>query len=104
MIMSSSDDSHIYQLKITLDDIQPSIWRRIQVPGDVSLFKLHFILQIAMGWTNSHLHEFIIGERNFGNADPDSWRLLRGRAQVASTVENGFWSNGFWGPRGSPPA
>lgn len=69
--MASADDSQIYQLKITLDDIYPPIWRRIQVPGDVSLFRLHFILQIAMGWTNSHLHEFLIGEQYYGDPQDD---------------------------------
>lgn len=54
----------IYQLKVTLEGIDPPIWRRFQVPRDISLFELHLILQIVMGWTNSHLHEFQIqGER-----------------------------------------
>ena len=48
----------IYQLKITLEDIQPPIWRRILVRGNVKMRKLHHILQITMGWTNSHLHQF----------------------------------------------
>lgn len=63
----------IYQLKISLDRIQPSIWRRIQVPADVSLFKLHFILQLSMGWTNSHLHEYQIDGRVFGDPDNDEF-------------------------------
>ena len=63
--------SSIYQLKIGLKGIQPPIWRRIQVPGDISLLKLHFIIQIAMGWTNSHLHEFIIGSQSYGSPQDD---------------------------------
>lgn len=63
----------IYQIKITLDHINPPIWRRIQVPGNVSLLQFHFILQIAMGWTNSHLHEFQIGEERFGTSFEDDW-------------------------------
>lgn len=50
----------IYQLKITLEGSTPPIWRRIQVQGKVSLFKLHQSFQIAMGWTDSHLHQFTI--------------------------------------------
>jgi len=50
----------IYQLKITLEGFLPPIGRRIQVPGRVSLFTLHQALQIAMGWTDSHLHQFNI--------------------------------------------
>lgn len=64
----------IYQLKITLDEIQPPIWRRIQVPGNVSLLQLHFIFQIAMGWTNSHLHEFQISGEPYGTPDEDGGR------------------------------
>ena len=43
----------LYQFKITLKDIQPPIWRRIQVK-DCSLDKLHEHIQMAMGWTSSH--------------------------------------------------
>jgi hypothetical protein len=47
-------------MKITLRDSKPPIWRRLQVAADTNLEKLHIILQIAFGWTNSHLHQFII--------------------------------------------
>lgn len=63
----------IFQLKISLEEIQPPIWRRIQVPGDASLLKLHFIFQVAVGWTNSHLHEFQIGDEYYGIPDEDGW-------------------------------
>jgi hypothetical protein len=65
--------SSIYQLKISLKGLQPPIWRRIQIPGDISLFKLHFLIQIAMGWTNSHLHEFIIDNQSYGSPEDDEW-------------------------------
>lgn len=44
-----SEPEEVYQLKVTLDGIRPSIWRRIQVRGDITLFKLHKILQVVMG-------------------------------------------------------
>jgi hypothetical protein len=44
-----------------LPDLKPAIWRRVFVPQSVTLAKLHQVIQIAMGWTNSHLHEFTIG-------------------------------------------
>lgn len=50
----------VYQLKVTLDGIRPLIWRRIQVRVDISLFKLHKILQVVMGWQDYHLHRFEI--------------------------------------------
>lgn len=51
-----SSDPQIYQIKVTLRDSKPPIWRRILVPGNITLAKLHRILQAAMGWTDSHLH------------------------------------------------
>ncbi len=56
-----------YQFKITLKESQPPIWRRIQVE-DCTLDKLHEHIQTAMGWTNSHLNQFKIGEQLY--ADP----------------------------------
>ena len=56
----------LYQLKITLRESQPPIWRRIQVK-DCTLDKLHEHIQTAMGWTNSHLHHFEVGKQLYGN-------------------------------------
>ncbi len=52
----------IYQLKIVLIDSKPSVWRLLQVPGDARLDWLHAALQVALGWTNSHLHQFMVRE------------------------------------------
>ena len=46
------------QLKVTLGGSRPSIWRRLLVPADIKLSKLHAVLQIGMGWEESHLHSF----------------------------------------------
>lgn len=62
----------IYQIKITLDEMRPPIWRRVQVPGDISLGRLHDVVQIAMGWTNSHMHRFYISEEEYGVPYPDA--------------------------------
>jgi hypothetical protein len=56
----------LYQFKITLMETSPSIWRRIQA-GDCTLDNLHEHIQTAMGRTNSHLHQFTIGGRLFGD-------------------------------------
>jgi hypothetical protein len=58
----------LYQFKITLLESQPPIWRRIQVK-DSTLDKLHERIQTAMGWTNSHLHQFEIDGERYG--DPE---------------------------------
>jgi len=61
----------IYQIKITLKDIKPPVWRRLQVTNDTVLEKLHEIIQVAMGWDNYHLHQFIVGHTYYGEPDPD---------------------------------
>jgi hypothetical protein len=57
----------IYQLKITLLGSDPAIWRRVLVSGDISLETLHWVIQHAMGWTNSHLHQFIVGKKFYSD-------------------------------------
>ena len=61
----------MYCLKITLRGSRPPIWRRIEVPADITLFQLHRILQVAMGWTDSHLHQFRRGSTYYGESDPE---------------------------------
>ncbi|MCT7994839.1 plasmid pRiA4b ORF-3 family protein [Laspinema olomoucense] len=56
----------IYQLKITLSDIKPPIWRRLQVSSDYTLADLHEVIQVAMGWGNCHLHSFNIDGEEYG--------------------------------------
>jgi hypothetical protein len=48
-----------YRLKIVLLGSKPMIWRRLQVPGNSTLGWLHVVVQVSMGWTNSHLHHFV---------------------------------------------
>jgi hypothetical protein len=61
----------IYQLKITLKDTKPPVWRRVEVP-DCTLGDLHEVIQIAMGWDNSHLHQFVVRGTYYGpSADDD---------------------------------
>src|SRR5437868_1512909 len=60
----------VFQLKVTLRDIKPPVWRRVQVK-DGSLARLHDILQTCMGWTNSHLHAFEVGGEQYSEPDPD---------------------------------
>lgn len=61
----------VYQLKITLRDIRPPIWRRVQVRSDATLGHLHWVIQFAMGWTNSHLHSFSIQGQEYSILMPD---------------------------------
>jgi hypothetical protein len=66
--MPDSEQITIYQLKIFILGISPMIWRRIKVRSDNTIADLHYIIQIVMGWTDSHLHRFIIHGKDFGIA------------------------------------
>lgn len=69
--MANLSSDRVYQLSIQLAEIKPLIWRRIVVPGQVTLSHLHRILQVVMGWENSHLHQFIVGATYYGEPDPE---------------------------------
>jgi hypothetical protein len=58
----------VYQLQIALQNIQPPIWRTIQIP-DGTLDDLHVWIQTAMGWENSHLHQFDIDGQRYANSE-----------------------------------
>lgn len=49
-------------VRITLDETDPPVWRRLTIPGDLDLGAVHDVLQQAMGWTDSHLHRFALGD------------------------------------------
>ncbi len=57
----------VYQLKVVLIGSKPDIWRRLRVPGNANLGWLHTVLQVAMGWTNSHLHHFLTAEARYSD-------------------------------------
>ena len=65
--------TQIYQIKITLDNTHPPIWRSILVPGSTTLLKLHDVLQIVMGWQDYHLHMFKIDGLIYGNPEDDEY-------------------------------
>ncbi len=52
----------IFQFKVTLQEIQPPIWRRFQVRSDITFRQLHNTLQVVMGWWDYHLHLFYYGQ------------------------------------------
>jgi hypothetical protein len=61
----------VHQLKITLLDTRPAVWRRVQVLSDTTLAELHGIIQAAMGWENYHLHRFEVGWDSYGGSEDD---------------------------------
>lgn len=76
-----------YQIKVTLKGMKPSIWRRVEVPCDITLGRLHDVIQRAMGWMDCHLHEFVIDGKRYGCATPealdvDEGMIDEGRARL----------------------
>jgi hypothetical protein len=79
----SAGPAPILQIKVGLRGAKPPIWRRLLVPADVSLARLHGIIQAAFGWEDSHLHLFETPYGDFGRAD----RELGHRAEGPVTLE-----------------
>jgi hypothetical protein len=69
--MSPRGPTSVHQLKLTLLEINPPIWRRLQVSSAINLRRLHDVIQEAMGWTQSHLYRFEINGVEFGEPDPE---------------------------------
>lgn len=70
------------QLKISLLYIEPEIWRRVIVPDIFSLSDLHEIVQITMGWHNSHLHRFEIDDTSYTFGDSASEMNMKPEEKV----------------------
>jgi len=56
------DRTATYRVRVELDDVTPPIWRQLELASDVTLDVLHDVVQAAMGWTDSHLHQFRIDD------------------------------------------
>ena len=69
MAIRRNSASWIYTLRVELQYIEPLIWRRLHVPNTIPLPRLHSVLQVAMGWTDSHLHSFHIGDQCYSDTD-----------------------------------
>jgi len=81
----------IYLLRITLRHTKPPIWRRVAAPGNITLGQLHEVIQIVMGWTDSHLHRFMLKDKSLMNRDPNV---------IARLSEEGRWDDIFAATRG----
>lgn len=88
-----ADPNTIYQFKITLVKSKPPIWRLIQVE-DCTLDKLHEHIQTAMGWTNTHLHQFEIFEKRYGDPEllddgfDESWCIDSTKTKITDITPN----------------
>jgi hypothetical protein len=61
----------VARLKITLDGVKPAVLRRVEVPFDIRLDRLHLTIQAGMGWTNSHLYELRARDVGWSTPLPD---------------------------------
>jgi hypothetical protein len=80
----------VARLKIVLDDVEPVVMRRIEVPFDIRLDRLHLVLQTVLGWINSYLYEFRIKNIGFGMPGP-AWGdgpLDARKATLPSAIED----------------
>ncbi len=59
-------------LRVTITDIEPPIWRLVRVPDEYTLHQLHRVLQLVFGWQDYHLYDFRLGERRFEAPDPEA--------------------------------
>ncbi|MFC6017063.1 plasmid pRiA4b ORF-3 family protein [Plantactinospora solaniradicis] len=67
----------IFQLKVSLADVTPPVWRRVLVPGGYTLDRVHRLFQCVLGWQDCHLHSFDIDGSQYGEPDPDGELTLR---------------------------
>ena len=84
--MAHPSSDVIYQLHIQLAYIEPPIWRRLVVSGQITLFTLHQMLQVVMGWENSHLHQFIVGKTHCGEPDPEVFSVQQVNSALGMLV------------------
>ena len=76
-----------YQMKITLKGIRPPIWRRVQVSATMRLAVFHNVIQTVFGWTDTHLHQFNIGNISYGQpADFDGDVVDEAKLTLAQAV------------------
>jgi Plasmid pRiA4b ORF-3-like protein len=77
-----------HQLKVTLEGVEPPVWRQLVVPSQFTLFDLHCVIQVAMGWENSHLHDFTIKRQKYSVEGPEDFgdALFEDEARLCDVV------------------
>ncbi|MGO4330408.1 plasmid pRiA4b ORF-3 family protein [Cupriavidus sp. 2TAF22] len=68
MTSDSRTAPSVLQLRIALRGLSPSAWRRVLIPETMTLGQFHEVIQMVMGWTNDHLHVFVIRGQRYGEA------------------------------------
>lgn len=76
----STNDAAVFQLRLRLRGVSPAIWRRLLVSSNTTIADFHRAIQLAMGWDDEYLHQFLIRGKRYGVGHVGSW---------------GFWDNAF---------
>jgi hypothetical protein len=76
----------IIRISITLLDVDPAIWRRIEAPASMTLEGLHDVIQVLMGWADYHLHHFQLGDVMYGMPSHEDHEMNDGRKIKLSTL------------------
>jgi hypothetical protein len=89
-----STTKQVYQLKVTLEDARPPIWRRLLVAGETNLLTLHETIQTGMGWQNYHLHMFTIAGQIYGDPEDDEYGELgiKDETRHGSVCRSAWWN------------
>ncbi len=81
-------EEKLYLFRISLSGIDPEIWRRFTVPSDIPLDRFHDVIQIVMGWRDSHLHEFTIAKKRYTEyPEPEMGGLPCGKYRLGDLVK-----------------
>jgi len=72
-VRSPKPEPDLLLLHIELKWIEPAIWRRVAVPENITLGRLHRVFQAVMGWEDCHMHEFEIAGEKYGIPDSEGW-------------------------------
>jgi Plasmid pRiA4b ORF-3-like protein len=84
----ASQGDPILQVKVSLlGTSKPPVWRRLLVPADTRLDRLHRVIQAAMGWEDYHMHVFSDGSREYGRPDPELEHRDERKATLSSLLE-----------------
>jgi hypothetical protein len=67
------ESATVHELRVSLDEVEPEVWRLLAVPSALTLAGLHGVIQAAMGWQDYHLHEFTLGAERYGVDDGEDW-------------------------------
>lgn len=82
-------------LDVTLEYVRPTVKRRIEVPDTLSFLGLHEVIQAALGWTDTHLFEFQVGELTISVPDDDFMPSATQWDATQHTIQEVHWKAGF---------